>query len=204
MDPFLRVIELLAVLTSGTYGVLLARRKGMDFVGVFAVAFIIALGGGTTRDLFLDRHPLFWIEHEVYPLMLFGLAAIMSLFRKLPAGFSKWLHVPDAFGLGLFCILGTSLALEAGSSWFVASLLGVVTGTFGGVIGDVICNEVPSLFTTSPLYATCAFLGSWGYMLTGLTVLGESVAVLVGLFIVVVMRLFAVHFNLQLPNRAQG
>ena len=204
MDPFLRVIELFAVLTSATYGVLLARRKGMDFVGVFAVAFIIALGGGTMRDLFLDRNPLFWIEHEEYPLILFGLAALTSMFRDLPTWLGKWLHVPDAFGLGLFCILGTSLALNAGTSWFVASLLGVVTGTFGGVIGDVICNEVPSLFTTSPLYATCAFVGSWVYMLTGLTPLAESVAVLIGLFVVVVMRVAAVHWNLRLPNRARS
>lgn len=204
MDSFFRIIELFAVVTSGTYGVLLARRKGMDFVGVFAVAFIIAFGGGTTRDLFLDRNPLFWIQHQEYAIIVFGLAVVTSLFGRLPLGLSKWLHVPDAFGLGLFCILGTSQALDAGTSLFIASLLGVVTGTFGGVIGEVICNEVPSLFTTAPLYATCAFVGSWAYLLVSLLPVTESVPVLVGLTVVVVMRLVAVHWDIRLPNHGDS
>ncbi len=203
MDSFFRVIELLAVATSGMYGVLLARRKGMDFVGVFSVSFIIAFGGGSTRDVILDRHPLFWIAHEEYAYLVFGLAAVMSLVRRPHHLLSKWLHIPDAFGLGLFCILGTSYALSAGTSWFIASLLGVVTGTFGGVIGEVICNEVPSVFTTAPLYATCAFVGSWVYMLAMLLPVSEGGALVAGVAVVVIMRLAAVYWDLRLPNRGE-
>lgn len=161
-----QLIELLAVISSATFGVLLARRNRLDFVGVLSLALIVAFGGGTLRDLLLDRHPLFWIKHAQYPVIVFVLALVTSFVRRLPASVNKVLYLPDALGLGLFSIVGADYALEAGTSWFVAALLGVVTGTFGGVIGDVICNEVPSLFHSAPLYATCSFVGCWLYILS--------------------------------------
>ena len=140
------IIELSAVIASAVYGVLLARRHDMDFVGVFCLAFVVAFGGGTLRDLFLDRHPLFWIREDHYPVIVFGIALVTSIIPKLTASTERFLSLPDALGLGLFSVAGTSAAIGEGTSWFVASLLGAVTGTFGGVIGDVICNRVPSLF----------------------------------------------------------
>ena len=80
MEPFFRIIEFTAVTAGALYGILLARSKGMDFVGGFSLAFIVAFGGGTLRDLFLDRHPLFWIEHEIYPLTVFALALLLASF----------------------------------------------------------------------------------------------------------------------------
>ena len=87
------------------------------------------------------------------------------------------LHVPDALGLGLFTVLGVGFALEGGTTWFIASLLGVVTGTFGGVMGDIICNELPSLFRTAPLYATCSFTGAWVYLGLHALSIDETLAV---------------------------
>ncbi len=203
VQQFFLVIEYLAVISGGLYGILLAKRHGMDFVGLFAMAFILAFGGGTLRDLFLDRHPLFWIRHQEYALILFGMAFGASFFRSLSDAIEKWLHLPDAFGLGLFSILGTSFALEADVPWFIASLLGVVTGSFGGVMGQVICNEMPNLFTSSPLYATCSFVGSWTFLLLSL-ILSVEYATLCGIAVVVVFRLAAVRFDLRLPNRSES
>lgn len=196
----LQVIELLAVIAAATFGVLLARRKGMDFVGVFSVACATAFGGGTLRDLFLDRHPLFWIQHEHYPLIVFALAAVTSLVRKIPKVVERALYVPDALGLGLFSVVGTGYALESGTSWFIACLLGTITGTFGGVIGDVICNELPSLFRAAPLYATCSFVGCWVYLLLRSLVPHQILAVSVGLAVIVLFRLAALYWDIRLPD----
>lgn len=194
------VIELLAVVASATYGVLLARRHQMDFVGVFCLAFIVAFGGGTLRDLFLDRHPLFWIKYDHYPIIVFALAILTSLVPRLPTGNELYLSIPDALGLGLFSVAGTNAALDAGTSAFVATLMGAVTGTFGGVIGDVICNRVPSLFRTAPLFATCSFVGSWFYV--GLTMLprATNVAAPIAIAMIVVFRLLALKWNWVLPQ----
>jgi uncharacterized membrane protein YeiH len=196
----LQFIELLAVIAACTFGVLLARRKGMDFVGVFSVACITAFGGGTLRDLFLDRHPLFWIQNHHYPLIVFGLALVTSLVRRIPKVVEKVLCVPDALGLGLFSVVGTGFALESGTSWFIAALLGTITGTFGGVIGDVVCNEIPSLFRPAPLYATCSFLGCWVYLLLQDAVPQQIVAITAGIIVIVFLRLAAVYWNIRLPE----
>lgn len=199
-----QLIEFMAVVSSGTYGVLLARRHQMDFVGVFSLALIVAFGGGTLRDLFLDRHPLFWIREDHYPIIVFALALVTSLMPQLPDSIERFLDFPDAVGLGLFSIVGANAALDAGTSLFVASLLGVVTGTFGGVIGDVVCNRVPSLFGTAPLYATCSFLGCWTlFLMTGLSI-PESYSVPAAIIVIVLMRLAALRWQWQLPQLGHG
>ena len=199
------LIELLAVLSGALYGVLLARRHGMDFVGVCCLAMAVAFGGGTLRDLFLDRHPLFWIANRHYPVIVFGLALAGSLPRTVPAWAERLLVVPDALGLGLFSVAGAGAALAGGTSLFVAALLGVVTGTFGGVIADVICNRVPSLFRPAPLYATCSFAGCWLYFGLNAVPATRDAAAPVTTAAIVVLRLAAVRYQLRLPHlRALG
>jgi uncharacterized membrane protein YeiH len=196
----LQSIEFLAVLASTIYGVLLARRNEMDFVGVFSVAFMVAFGGGTLRDLFLDRHPLFWIENSHYPLVVFAGSILTSFLRRVPKPIARLLPLVDAVGLGLFSIAGAGFAIEAGTSLFVASLLGVITGTFGGVMAEVVCNEVPSLFRTAPLYATCSFVGCWVFLGLERAALGEGIAGPVAAGTIVAFRLAALQWNLRFPN----
>ena len=193
-------IELAAVVTSAIYGGLLARRHLMDFVGVFSLAFIVAFGGGTLRDLFLDRHPLFWIRESHYPIIVFGIALLQSLFPRLATKSEPYLSIPDALGLGLFSIAGANAAIDAGASNFNAALLGTVTGAFGGVISDVICNQVPSLFRAAPLFATCAFTGSWVFLLLDMQPTTQTYAAGVAITFIVVFRLAALRFNWRLPH----
>ncbi len=193
------LIEVMAVISGAVFGVLLARRKGMDFVGVFSVAFMTAFGGGTLRDLLLDRHPLFWIQYSWYPVIVFGVAAIVSLIPRIPPWVEKFLHFPDAMGLGLFSVLGTQIALDENVAPFVAVLFGVITGTFGGVIGDIACNEVPNLFRpATPLYATCAFVGGWVLLGCKMLPLPESADFVISATMVVLLRLIALRFNIGL------
>ncbi|MCO6043448.1 trimeric intracellular cation channel family protein [Aeoliella sp. ICT_H6.2] len=196
----LQVIELLAVICSAIYGVLLARQHKMDFVGVFSLAFIVAFGGGTLRDLFLDRHPLFWIRASHYPVIVFGMAVAAFFILKVPKNSGRLLDLADALGLGFFSIAGADAALDEGTSWFIAAMLGAVTGTFGGVIGDTICNRIPSLFRPStPLYATCSFVGSWIFILLSQVPAAKELAAPVAIAMIILFRLLALHRGWKLP-----
>ena len=195
-----QIIELLAVVSSAIYGVLLARRHQMDFVGVFSLAFVVAFGGGTLRDLFLDRHPLFWIHQHHYPLIVFVIALVISLVPRFPKWAEDLLNYPDALGLGLFSVAGAIAALESGTSYFVAAILGAVTGTFGGVIGDVICNRVPSLFRPAPLFATCSFAGCWLFILLQSWPLTQEMAAPSAIMLIVILRLAAISRDWSLPQ----
>jgi len=192
--------ELIAVIASAIYGAMLARQHRMDFIGVYSVSFIGAFGGGTLRDLFLDRHPLFWIENSHYPVIVFGIAIVVSIFRRAPKWFDRILVVSDALGLGLFSIIGAMAALEAGTSWFVAALFGVVTGTFGGVIGDIVCNRVPSLFSTATLYATCSFIGCWVLFFLLWSNVPDQNSVVVSVLFIVIFRVTAIYCDWRLPE----
>jgi uncharacterized membrane protein YeiH len=196
----LHLIEFGAVVSSGVFGILLARKNRLDFIGVFTVAFITAFAGGTLRDLFLDRHPLFWIANDHYAVTVFFLALGSTLIPAKGIPVERWLQLPDALGLGLFAIVGAKYSVEAGTSLFIASLMGVVTGTAGGAISDVICNEVPRLFKATPLYATCAFAGCWGYFTIQHLLDHEDAALVVGIAIVVIARLIAIRWHICLPE----
>jgi uncharacterized membrane protein YeiH len=193
-------MEFLAVISAGLFGILLARSKRMDVIGLVSVSLIVAFGGGTLRDVLLDRSPLFWIANPLYAGIVFGLAVIASLLPSLPDRLERWLYVPDALGLGLFSIVGAGIALEQTGSLFLASLFGVITGTFGGVMGEVVANELPSLFRpTTPLYATASFAGCWVFLL-GLSAGLERTAMLwIGVAAVVVLRLAALRWDWTLP-----
>jgi uncharacterized membrane protein YeiH len=195
----LTLIEFLAVISGAIFGVLLARRKQMDFVGVFAVAFITSFGGGTVRDVLLDRHPLFWITHSHYAVVVFVVSGIASLLPQIPRRIEPMLNVPDALGLALFSVVGTEYALQSDVAPFVAVLFGVITGTFGGVMGDIVCNEVPNLFRPgTPLYATCAFVGGWVLIGTQAAGFPPDTSRWISAAVVVVFRLSALRYNLCL------
>ena len=163
----IKFIEIMAILVGAFSGFIEARRKRMDLVGVFTVAFITAFGGGTLRDILLDLRPLFWVTHQEYAILIFVLALMATpLIRTLRHILSeKLIVIADAIGLGLFSIAGVSAALDAGMPIFIASMMGVITGIFGGVLRDIVCNEVPMVFRDGKPYAICSFLGSWMYLL---------------------------------------
>ncbi len=196
----LTTIEFLAVLISGIYGVLLACRKQLDAVGIFTVAFTVAFGGGTLRDILLDRRPLFWIENDHYVMIVMGLTLLGALIPRVLHVLERFLAIPDALGLALFSIVGTGFAVESGTSPFIAAIFGVVTGTFGGVIAEVICNEIPTLFRSAPLYAICSFTGSSVYLAALAISKQESLSIVLGIAVVVGFRWSALRWNLRLPN----
>lgn len=202
LSTVLHFAEVAGILAFAVSGFVEARNKKMDWVGVFTVAFITAFGGGTLRDILLDRRPLFWVAHQEYPIMIFILVLLAFPLRRrlLPAAAEKTIIVADALGLGLFSVNGASLAQELGMPWFVCAMMGVITGIFGGVLRDVLCNQIPMVFRRGQLYATCSFVGCWVYLLVAWLYPEQSVALVAGGATTFLMRILAVRYNLILPD----
>jgi uncharacterized membrane protein YeiH len=195
----IKFIEIMAILVGAFSGFIEARRKRMDVVGVFTVAFITAFGGGTLRDILLDKRPLFWVTHQEYAIAIFLLALVATpLMRTLRQILSERLIViADAIGLGLFSVAGVSSALDAHMPLFIASMMGVITGICGGVMRDIVCNEVPMVFRDGKPYAICAFLGNWMFLLLGMNGFPHDFALWSSAMFIVVFRLVAWKFDVR-------
>ncbi|HEU6456661.1 MAG TPA: trimeric intracellular cation channel family protein, partial [Roseateles sp.] len=156
-------VEIAATLAFALSGLLAGARKQLDVVGLCVVAGLSAFGGGTLRDVLLDRRPFFWVEHAdwLWALMALAFAAILFLRRRHLALTERAIQWPDALGLGLFTANGTLVALESGMPAIVGVLMGVITATFGGVLRDIVCNEIPAAFHDHRPYALCSFVGAW-------------------------------------------
>ncbi|HEY5094443.1 MAG TPA: trimeric intracellular cation channel family protein [Candidatus Eremiobacteraceae bacterium] len=200
LDPLITVVSVLGLAAFTVSGVIEAKRKEMDLVGAAAVAFITAVGGGTVRDILLGRYPIFWIADQRYALGIFALAVVSFYSLRTARLASSAILVPDALGLGLFTVTGASYALASHASLAIASLLGVITGVFGGVLRDVVCNEIPTVFARTQLYATCALAGAWVYLLLGAAGVVADVTIPAGVLATFALRIAAVRFDLRLPG----
>lgn len=159
----LLAIEGAATIAFALSGLLEAARKRLDPVGVCLVAGLAAFGGGTLRDVLLDRRPFFWVAQTywLWAVLVLCMVAMAFLRAKHFAPTERAMQWPDALGLGLFSASGTQLALAQDLPGLVAVLMGVLTATFGGVLRDIVCNEIPRLLQDHRPYAVCAFAGAW-------------------------------------------
>lgn len=195
------ILEFLATIAFAVSGVLVALRKRMDIVGICVCGFLAAFGGGTLRDLLLDRRPFFWVEHQTLLLGVLAISIVSaSLFSRsrLEHG-QRWLQVPDAVGLGLFCATGTHLSWTLGQPPIVAVMMGVITGTFGGVLRDLVCNEIPQLFRDHRPYALCAAAGGAGYVLAVNFGGSSLIAMTICAAVTTGLRALAVQLDITLP-----
>jgi uncharacterized membrane protein YeiH len=199
MDALLYWVGLVAVAVNALTGVLDSGRKQMDLIGALLVGVATALGGGTIRDLLLDRN-VFWVVDQTYLIVALG-AGLLTFFavrnRPLPP---RLFLIPDAIGLALFTIVGTQIALQWHAPWLVASLMGVITGVVGGVLRDILCNDVPLVFLKGELYATAAWLGALSLIVLQEIGLSAVTSAWVGMTIVLLLRLLAMRYHLTLPT----
>lgn len=171
----------------------------MDVLGVLVVAIVTAVGGGTIRDLLLDRHPVFWIEDPSH-LVASVLAAVITLaYARLRRPPNHTLAVADALGLALFTISGAQIAEREMISPIVVVVMGTMTGVAGGVIRDVLSAEVPLIFRKGELYATAAIAGAILYLLLEAAEIPRQIAALVGMMAIAALRLAAIFWGLRLP-----
>lgn len=203
MSPgtILLAIEVAATVAFALSGILEATRRRMDIVGVFSVAFASAFGGGTLRDLLLDRRPLFWVQNPEYIglVLAMALAAPLLLRAMRHQRVDRVMEGADALGLGLFAISGASLSMVAGMPAVVSVLMGAITAVCGGVLRDVLCNEIPRVFHDHVPYTLCAFIGAALFL--GLHAQGAAPTVSTGAGIAVTsgLRLLAVARGWRIP-----
>ena len=198
IEGWVILLTYLAVSASAISGALEARKQDMDIVGATTVAFVTAFGGGTMRDVLLGRTPIFWLVDPWLSIVTFGISLIA--FYLLDRISDRLLVIPDALGLGFFSVLGATYALQMDLSLLVISLMGVVTGVFGGVLRDVICNRIPNIFQrNTELYATCSFVGTWVFIILVKLNVDISLASWIGTTVIFALRLAAVRWRLTLP-----
>jgi uncharacterized membrane protein YeiH len=202
LNTFVIALEVLGVIAFALSGVIEAARKHFDLVGVVMVSFVTAFGGGTLRDILLERKPFFWVEQEFWVWALIGLAVALPFFfraRHMELT-ERAILVPDAIGLGIFTAGGTHIALELGSSPLVSVLMGVITAVVGGVFRDVLVNEVPRAFHDHQPYAVVAFAGGWVVVALDALAIPTSITLLVGSGLIILVRLLAIKFGWELKR----
>lgn len=191
-------ITLIAVIVSSASGVLKAGFKKFDLFGVIIIAIATGLGGGSLRDMLLDRE-VFWINDQVFFIASLGSAIIMFITARLIVVSQRFFLIPDAAGLATFAIAGTLVSLMTGVPWLIASFMGVMTGTMGGIFRDILSNEPPLVFH-SPLYATVSWAGSLLFIaLLQIDINVTTAAIIAGAGIFIA-RLLALYFDINLPK----
>jgi uncharacterized membrane protein YeiH len=199
-------VEALATVAFALSGLLEAARKRLDAVGVCLVAGLAAFGGGTLRDVLLDRRPFFWVAHAewLWALLALCVGAMFFLRSRHFALTERAMQWPDALGLGLFSASGTQLALAQGLPGIVAVLMGVITATFGGVLRDIVCNEIPSALRDHRPYAVCAFAGGWVLVLADHAALPAGLGLLLAAATATGLRIAALVTGYTLPRWSSG
>jgi uncharacterized membrane protein YeiH len=194
-------LELAATLAFALSGAMTGARSRLDFVGVSAVVFLTAFGGGTLRDILLDVRPFFWVRHVEYlwGVLVLTAAAMLFMRKRHFEPTERAIQLPDAIGLGLFAAVGVDLARIHGMPMLVAVLMGVVTPVFGGVLRDLVCNRIPEAFSDHRPYALCAFLGGWLYLGLEALALNEWLALGLTVTFTAGLRLLALRVDWRLP-----
>ncbi len=192
-------IDLFGVVVFAISGALAADRRGMDLFGFVAIALLPAIGGGTVRDIILGV-PVFWVQDTTY-LWLIGAAALVTfLAAPLLQRVERLLLWADAIGLAVFCVVGAAKSYALTGSPAVAVVMGVVTAVLGGIIRDVVCNEIP-LILRQDIYATAAFAGALAYVVSQVLGLGPEQSLWVGAGMCFLIRASALLWGWSLPTR---
>lgn len=191
-------LDLIGVAVFAASGVLAARDRQLDIFGMIIVATLTAIGGGTMRDLLLNRHPIFWIV-DIWYLSTIIAATLMTIL------YLRWLSVPallfgvaDALGLALFAMSGATLAFAAQHAPLIVVVMGTMTGVTGGVLRDVITARVP-LILQREIYATAAISGIALYLVLDRFMVAHTIAFWSGFGLIFLLRVLALRWNLHLP-----
>ena len=198
MNSFFTILpDLIGTFAFAISGIKMASRKNVDWFGAFMIGLVTAIGGGTVRDLLLDVTP-FWMLDSRY-FITTGVALLATLiFKEKLMRWTNTLFLFDTIGLGLVTIIGISKCLDAGFPFWVCIVMGTITGSIGGVLRDVLLNEVP-LLLQKDIYAMACVIGGLAFFLLLKINLTKDMAAPIAALIVMLVRLIAIQFHIHLP-----
>ncbi len=200
---FYLTIDILGTVAFATSGVLVAMEKKLDLFGVFIIGFVTAVGGGTLRDLLIGHTPVVWMESPVYMVSIVFAVIVTVLMQNRISYLRTSLFLFDTIGIGLYTMVGVEKGLTAGLSPVMCITLGTITASFGGVLRDILCNEIPVIFRKE-IYATACILGGAGYFLLRQSPITDEYAYVAAILLVIGIRLLAVRFGISLPGIYRG
>jgi len=195
----LHILYIIAITAEAMTAALSAGRRNMDWVGVCIIAWVTALGGGTVRNILFNHYPMTWIEHPEYLLITAGAAILAGIIASVMKKLRKLFLYLDALGLVVFTIIGCQVAQEISLPWPIVLMSGMITGCAGGVMRDVLCNDVPLLFHKE-IYASASIVTGAVYIALKYAGVMDGVAALVAGITGLILRLLSLHYNWQMPK----
>jgi len=193
------ILDLLGTIAFAVSGALIAMNKKFDPFGVFIIAFVTAVGGGTLRDVLIGKEPVSWMQQTYYVYTILITVVLTIIFRKKIRHLSKSMFLFDTIGLGVFTIIGTEMGIQANFKPIISVALGTMSAAFGGVLRDILCNQIPVIFRKE-IYATAAIAGALTYLVLHEIGVNSSIIYVSTTSIVIAIRLVAVKFHLSLPT----
>ncbi|WP_397363199.1 trimeric intracellular cation channel family protein [Olleya sp. R77988] len=193
------ILDILGTIAFAISGVLIALNKRMDAFGILIIAFVTAVGGGTLRDVLIGETPVSWMKDMTFIYVVIASTIFAIVFRSKIDYLRKSLFLFDTIGIGLYTVVGVEKGISAGLHPIICVFLGTISACFGGVIRDILCNEIPVIFRKE-VYATACILGGATYFLVSyLPIASDFVFVIAGT-VVIAIRLIAVKFKVSLPS----
>ena len=196
---FLYIIDILGTISFAISGAFLAMEKKLDPFGVLVLSFVTAIGGGTLRDIMIGNLPVSWLRNETATIVIFSSAVVTMIFGRYLRHLTITLFLFDALGLGLFTLIGIEMGIEKQFSIGVCLALGTITACFGGVVRDVLLNNIPLLFRKE-IYAVACIAGGGIYFLMKQTSMDAAMSKILCILIIFVIRILAVRYKLSLPQ----
>jgi len=195
---FFEIIVILGTASFTISGALSAMERKLDIFGIFIIAFVTSTGGGTLRDILIGTTPVSWMQDSL-TIYLIGTITILTIIFRNKIGYLRTsLFLFDTIGLGIFTIIGVETGIKAGLAPIISIALGAMTGCFGGVIRDILCNEIPVLFRKE-IYATASIAGGICFMALRTTSLPELWMYIITTLLVITIRLLVVKYRISLP-----
>ncbi|WP_298904123.1 trimeric intracellular cation channel family protein [uncultured Psychroserpens sp.] len=196
---FFQVVDILGTIAFAISGVLVALDKRMDAFGVLIIAFVTSVGGGTLRDIMIGVTPVSWMTNMTYVYVIIASAVFAVVLKKQIGYLRRSLFLFDTIGIGLYTVVGIEAGLGAGLHPIICIALGTMTASFGGVLRDILCNEIPVIFRKE-IYATACILGGLAYFLLREFVADTNFIFVIAGLIVIIVRLLAVKLKISLPS----
>lgn len=194
----IQLIEITGTFAFAVSGIRFAAKKEFDIFGAYIIGLITAIGGGTLRDVLLDKTPFWLLDSSYFITTLIALITVL-IFKKRLIYLGGTLFIFDSIGLGLFTIVGLTKSLEMGLPYWACILMGTITGSFGGVLRDVFINEIPLLFKKD-IYALTCVLGGILYFLLNNTELSSFYIEISSAVFIILLRVLAVKYHWGLPK----